>query len=258
MYFYCVSCTRYYRQEWGLRRHLLSAHGLLYRAGQTPVPVPAAEHESRMSLLRRGQGSENRRRQRRANLQPAVQTNRTNGADLRLCRQVVGQQPSGVLPELLDDLIHSDVDLNFWDEFAPPATSPIPLDAVDVEAELDAQLMQVESVPSSYTADVMQQTDAVTSTGMSVQASVLQVEAYTQSVASGNRNTATNTDDETAFEFLPVGCSLPQLVTTVIEMPQGSAGQIAAHLLQAYGPTNEVDVVNWRKLFEPSWSFNER
>jgi hypothetical protein len=109
-----------------------------------------------MTSIRRGQGSVSRRRQRRAHLQPGAHVN-VNGEDLRQCRRVSERGGNGVPPfDQLAEFIGGALDQDLWDEPAPPADAPFPLDVVDVEAELDAQLGQLQYVPPAPTVNVCQ------------------------------------------------------------------------------------------------------
>ena len=202
------------------------------------MPVTANELQSRMTSLRRGQGSDSRRRQRRAHLQPGA-GDYVSGEDLRQCRRINEREGNGVPPlDQLTDLIGGALDHDFWDELAPPADTPVLLDVVDVEAELDAQLGQFQYVPPSPTVDVIQQTEPVETREMHVQSSIQQVTVSTQANIIGGQNAAVNTDGLASGDYLPEGCSLANLVATAISMPESGSRQIAARLLMDFGPTS--------------------
>ena len=193
------------------------------------MPIPEVELQSRMSTLRRGQGSGNRRRQRRASLQPGVD-DLGNGSDPRQCRRVIGvvePDQSGVPP--FDQLAEL---MDFWEELAPTAVAPVSLDIVDMEAELDAQLVHLAEVPPPPTVD--QQTEAVGTGNIAVR-SFIPVAAV--NIPCRGRNMGINTDDENARGYLPDGCSLSTMVNTALTMPSFGSGQIAAHLMLTYGPS---------------------
>ena len=181
-----------------------------------------------MTTLRRGQGSGNRRRQRPASLQPGVD-DLGNGSDPRQCRRVIGvvePNQSGVPPfDQRTELMGGTLDMDFWEELAPTTVAPVSLDVVDIEAELDAQLGHLSDVPPPPTVD--QQTETVETGNIAVQPFIL---GAAVDIPCRGRNVAVNTDDETARDYLPVGCSLSTMVNTALTMPRFGSGQILQHI----------------------------